>query len=249
MREPRSRSARPAFVILGAAALFAAPFGAAAQQGSPTTEAVGEAAAPRYTPPLRGAPKGRIGSGTRGSRVAEARFDVVAPDHVGLTLQEQPTLYFHASRPVAAPVLLTIVAPDRQQPLVETMLPGPVWAGVNAVPLAQTAVRLQPGKEYEWSVSVVLDAAERSRDIMAAGLIERVTSTAEGRALAALPAREAARRYAAAGLWYDAVDVLSRALAQTPTDATLRRDRAALLEQVGLREAIEVERRALISGR
>ena len=44
------------------------------------------------------------------------------------------------------------------------------------------------------------------------------------------------------GIWYDAVDVLSRRIAAAPGDAGLRGQRAALLEQVGLEEVAHAER-------
>jgi hypothetical protein len=49
--------------------------------------------------------------------------------------------------------------------------------------------------------------------------------------------------YAEAGLWYDALSLLSERIEAAPTDADLRRQRAALLEQVGLRQAAEFDRR------
>ena len=59
------------------------------QQAQPPAAAT---AAPLYKPPLRGAPGGRVGGGTRGSEREVFVLSVLAPDHTGLTLNEQPSL-------------------------------------------------------------------------------------------------------------------------------------------------------------
>ena len=51
--------------------------------------------------------------------------------------------------------------------------------------------------------------------------------------------------YAGAGIWYDAIDELSRLIAAQPENRELRIQRAALLEQVGLTEAAAFDRAAL----
>ena len=47
---------------------------------------------PVYKPPVRGAPGGRVGGGTRGTDQTFV-LSVVAPNHTGLTMQEQPELF------------------------------------------------------------------------------------------------------------------------------------------------------------
>jgi hypothetical protein len=88
--------------------------------------------------------------------------------------------------------------------------------------------------EYEWSVALVADPAQRSRDIVAGGAILRIP--AEG------PEPADAAGYAQRGLWYDALMALDRG-AQPPRDRDLIRERrAALLEQVGLPGIAHFER-------
>jgi hypothetical protein len=47
---------------------------------------------------------------------------------------------------------------------------------------------------------------------------------------------EAVNVYAAAGIWYDALDAISEDIASHPDDSVLRQRRAALLGQVGLND-------------
>src|SRR5271168_697816 len=54
-------------------------------------------AMPHYVPPMRGAPGGRTGGGSRGIKGSDLTIAVLAPDHVGLTAEDQPTLYWYAS--------------------------------------------------------------------------------------------------------------------------------------------------------
>ena len=79
------------------AALFAL-VGDAQRAPSPAAQSTAPAPgapAPVYKPPPRGAPGGRMGGGTRGISGA-AVVSILAPDHVGLTMQEQPSLHWFA---------------------------------------------------------------------------------------------------------------------------------------------------------
>jgi hypothetical protein len=103
------------------------------------------------------------------------------------------------------------------------------------VRVADYGVRLAPGVAYRWFVAVVPDSNRRSRDVLAGGAIERVEvpeglrAKLPGAAKADLPSL-----YAEAGLWYDAVAAISDLIESAPNDPALRRQRAAMLAQVGL---------------
>jgi hypothetical protein len=121
------------------------------------------------------------------------------------------------------------------KPLLEVRLPQPVQPGVQRIRLADYGVNLEPGVQYKWFVTVVVDSARRSRDVLAGGTIERVEPASE------LSARIAGARpealpmiYAEAGLWYDALGAIADLLEQTPNDPTIREGRAQLLSQAGL---------------
>jgi len=190
---------------------------------------------PVYKPPLRGAPGGRVGGGTRGTPRDVFVLSALAPDHSGLTTQEQPLLYWFISGPTSFPVELTITDPRVPKPLVETRLPSPVSAGVHTIRLADHGVRLTPGVQYRWFVAVVPDQGRRSRDILAGGTIERVDGPQDLRTLVAQASRERLPFiYAEAGIWYDALAAVSDLIERAPDNRDARRQRAALLAQVGL---------------
>jgi hypothetical protein len=198
------------------------------------TPAVGT---PMYKPPLRGAPGGRIAGGTRGTGDEALTLSVLAPDHTALTVQEQPSLYWSLSKPSPYPIELTVIDNQAIHPLLETRLSSPVRAGVQRVRLVDYSVRLTPGVPYQWFVTLVLDPYQRSKDIIAGGTIERIEFPAALRGkLAQAGKAKAPHIYAEAGLWYDALTAISELIDGTPKDTLLRKQRAALLEQVGLPE-------------
>ena len=199
---------------------------------------------PVYKPPLRGAPGGRVGGGTRGNGHGLPSLSVLAPDHTGLTVDEQPSLFWFLSASTNYPIELTIIEAQSIHPLLEMRVSPPVPPGIQRVRLADYGLRLSPGVPYQWFVALVVDPDSRSKDIVAGGFIERVE--VPERARTQLAQDDKARTphiYAEAGLWYDAVTALSDLIDAAPKGLMLRKQRAALLDQVGLPEAAEHDRR------
>lgn len=211
-----------------------------AYSASVTAQVAGAAgaAASAYKPPMRGAPASRVGGGSRGAGDDAPHVSVLAPDHTGLTTKEQPALYWFVSKPVAAKLEVTVINEQAVKPALEQELGAPAAAGIQRLRLADFNVKLQPGIEYRWHVSLVLDPRQRSNDIIASGTIQRVAPSAQLQArMQKLDRRESARVYAEEGIWYDAIEVISEAIEANPNDRAARRQRALLLQQVGLTEA------------
>jgi len=197
----------------------------------------------QYRPPASDLAPRRVGGNTRGLPAALPAVAVLVPDHLALTVSERPTLYWYLSRPTAARIELVVVDPRDARPVVEAVVVGE-RAGIQTFSLAERGVRLEPGVAYEWSVAVVADPAQRSRDVVAGGAVQRVEPSAALRSrLAATGESERAAVLAAEGIWYDALAALSEPLAARPGDASLRARRAAVLEQAGLAEVAAFERR------
>jgi hypothetical protein len=194
-----------------------------------------DANGPVYQPPKRGAPGGRVGGGTRGGQRDVFLLSVLAPDHSGFTTTEQPSLYWFISTATSLPVELTVMDPQGVQPILETKLPTPITPGVHRVRLSDFNVHLAPGAAYRWFVSVVPDYDRRSKDITAGGAIERVEMPDALKAkLAKAGKSDLPSIYAEAGLWYDTVAAISELIEAAPQDQELRKQRSALLSQVGL---------------
>lgn len=186
-----------------------------------------------YRPPLRGAPGGRVGGGSRGG--GSVSVTALVPEGRALTSLEQPSLSWYLSSTTPAPVEVTISDDRAVKPLLEVRLPQPVQSGVQRIRLSDYGVKLEPGVQYKWFVTVVVDSARRSRDVLAGGTIERVEPSPELRArLADARPETLPMIYAEAGLWYDALGAIADLLDQTPNDPTIREGRAQLLSQAGL---------------
>lgn len=193
---------------------------------------------PVYKPPLRGAPAGRVGGGTRGATERESfALMVLAPDHIGYTLKEQPCLYWYISKPTSYPVEVTLTERRAVQPLLEKVIPGPQTGGIQSLCLADYDLRLQPDIPYKWFITLVTDAGHRSKDILAGGILARVPpSAALQERMKTLAKDQYPSLYAEEGLWYDAVEEITRRIGASPNDIELREQLAALLAQVGLAE-------------
>ena len=201
---------------------------------------------PQYKPPLRGAVAStkRVSGGTRGwGDVELPALVVVAPEHPGLTLKASPTLYWYLSQPTPIPLVLTLIEENAVKPALEVPLQAPQRPGLQRVELARHGVTLKPDTEYEWSVALVVDPGERSRDVIAQGVVLRRPASAELDArLKSLSAQQAPFFYAEEGLFYDAFQALSDSIDADPASPALRARRRALLEQIGLPEVATLDR-------
>ncbi len=190
---------------------------------------------PVYKPRRQSAPKGRVGGGIRGGD-GPALY-VLAPDHVGYTKDEQPLLFCYLSKSTSFPLEFTFIDSRAVRPILEMRLKAPVQPGIHRLSLKDYGVKLEPGVQYKWYVTLLLGPEASSKDIVAGGTIERIPFI-EALAIHLSSAKngDAVFRYAEAGLWYDAIATLSEMIEATPDDRKLKRQRAALLQQVGLWE-------------
>ncbi|MBW2290637.1 MAG: DUF928 domain-containing protein [Deltaproteobacteria bacterium] len=224
------------------AMMFSVAAGAADEKTSDATPQVSSAppasvraTRPVYQPPKLGKPARTVGGGSRGSKDKVPALFVVAPEHVGQTASARPSLFYFIDR-VPDPsirVEFTLLDEESIEPLVETVLPTPKRAGVHRIRLADHGVKLAAGIEYEWSVSLVLDPNERSKDIVATSWIDRIPESGELKSRLASEGATAAV-FAEEGLWYDAIGALSDEIDSDPADVQLAEQRADLLRQVGL---------------
>jgi hypothetical protein len=184
----------------------------------------------------------RVTGGSRGSGPEAVALDVLAPDEIGITTQEQPSLFWFQSKPANARFELTLLQDNKVKPIVDVQVDRASKAGVQRLKLADQGVKLAPGVEYQWVVALITDPDNRSKDLIASGVIKRTEPSAElkdklGKAdPASIPGI-----YAEAGIWYDALGALSDQIDARPDDQGLRQSRADLLRQVGLKTAADAE--------
>lgn len=189
--------------------------------GSTEAEAKQTAAGPLYKLPSVGKPRRRVGGGRRGPASDLPKVFTLVPDHVGLTVSEQPQLYWYISGDDLGTVAfeLTLIDRDSIDPVVDARISQPAQAGLQRIDLSEYGVSLALGEEYQWSVSLVVDGNERSLDAVSTGWIERVApSEALQASLGQTPQDQRAAAYGEAGIWYDLVASLVEQLPATRTD-------------------------------
>jgi hypothetical protein len=161
----------------------------------------------------------------------------LTPEHVGLTVSAQPSLFWYVDRTPDPSMGLefALFEQDGDEPEVEAKLATPDRAGIQRIRLADYGVKLEPGSEYEWSVTLIVDPEKRSKDVVVTGWIDRIEhSEALTARLGSEGEARSAAIYAEEGVWYDSFAALSDQIDGNPGDENLRTQRIDVLRQVGL---------------
>ena len=165
-------------------------------------------------------------------------LQVLAPDHTGLTVQPQPTLYWHASTPTAVRFSIAAIEKHGAKPLLQVDIKKA--AGIQQLDLGKHGFSLQPELSYQWSVATVLDKNSQSTATIASGFIERIEP---GEGLSSRIKKNQGIKlvdvYAVEGIWYDALETISLMIDKSPEDQSLVAIRKSLLEQVGVKIAVK----------
>lgn len=190
----------------------------------------------RFRPRSGDAPSARLTGGSRGKGNEQISLDVLTPEEIGLTTQEQPSLFWHQSKPADVEFELTLLQENKIEPLIHVNVKKSVKAGIQRLILAKHDVKLDMDVEYQWVVALITDPDSRSSDLVASGVIERIALSPELKAQInnAQPA-DLAATYAEAGIWYDSLAALTDQIDAHPHDADLVAARTDLLAQVGLK--------------
>ncbi len=177
----------------------------------------------------------RIGGGSRGGPGDAPTVEVLVPDHVALTTEARPLLFWYQSKPSTAAFEVSVTEPKKPKPLMLLHTTAATAAGVHSFRLTAD---LKPRVRYRWSVAAVLDPQNRSQDVVAYGVIKRIEPSADLQAkLAQAPEQDKPALYAQSGIWYDALESLSTQIKNSPNNDALKQERNDLLKQVGLQDA------------
>ena len=223
----------------GHAAEPASPSSPERIQGSPDLT---DPSLPVYKPRGGKTPRARVGGVARGSGGKDPVVVALVPDHVGLTNRREPCLYWYLSQVTTLPVIFTLREDEAVRPILEVPVKPPQHPGIQVIRLKDFGIELKEEVAYRWFISLQRDPDSPSQDIVTGGMIERVPFVeALAINLAYTGPSDNVRLYADAGLWYDALTAISDQIDASPDDPIFRRQRAALLKQVGLSEIAEAE--------
>lgn len=202
-----------------------------------------ESTLPIYTPrnQHKMMPRARVGGSLRGTEGKDPEIVALVPDHVGLTVKQAPSLNWFLSKPTSLPIRFTLIDTRTVKPIHEGPIPTPSQVGVQSLDLKDFGLTLEPDVQYRWYISAIRDPDSHSEDIVAGGMIERCEfSTCLVEMEVDLSCdRPSVMRNAVRGFWYDAISCLGDLIKADSHNASLRRDRAALLKQVGLNGVAE----------
>ena len=123
----------------------------------------------KYRPPKRSYPKLRVSGGTRGTKDPLPVVWVVAPETVGVSATDQPTLWWYQSKPVKATVFITIEELKTHKLIYSQSTEQESAQGFHKINLADANVRLESGKLYRWNVGISRSNSLRSNDPFASG--------------------------------------------------------------------------------
>ncbi len=197
-----------------------------------------ESRMPQYKPRKDSAPRARIGGQSRGAETGVPLLIALVPDHIAFTIKGDPSLCWYLSMHTTQPVTITVVDSRGIRPILEQSLPSPVRAGIHCTRPRDYGVEFKEQEAYRWFVTVVVDPDSPSQDVVAGGIIERI-SFDEGCALD-MPCtwtacnREAIYRYSESGLWYDAIACLLELIEHDRDKNMLQRMLDHLLKQSGV---------------
>ena len=202
-----------------------------------------------YRPRAENLPAGRIDGSSRSSETGLPSLYVLAPGHIGATISTQPTLFWYQSQPTGAQFELVIIGEDKTKPIFEKKFDSAGWSGIKEINLTDFGIELSKGIPYMWSVSIIPEPEHRSKDIIAAGTIVVIDpSKSLASALITKSQEDLVYILSEEGIWYDALEKISRLIALQPERSELRVLRAELLDQVNLVEVAEYDREMITSG-
>lgn len=193
---------------------------------------------PTYRDPDPTGPKVRVDGRNRGTDDALLTLTVLAPERVGLTTKPQPSLFWYQSRAAKTHFELTICDRKAVTPLLEVKIATRPVDGIQRVRLSDFQVTLAPGVDYRWAVSLVIDEENRSRDVLASGMIRRTSVPPKlAERLTGAKPDDLPFIYADEGYWYDSLEALSDLIDRLPEQKVLHEHRAVYFMQAGLPEA------------
>ena len=188
-----------------------------------------------YKPPTEHAPTVRIDGGARNVDSVRPSLYVLAPQHVGYTIKEKPTLFWYQSQPLNAQFELVVAGEGQTKPILRISHNSAEKTGIQCIRLAEHNVKLARGIKYRWSVSLILDPDDRSKDIFSSGMVERIDPPETVlKRLMTWKKKDLVYVLAEEGVWYDALDAVSSLIESNPDDPELRDLRAELLNQGNL---------------
>jgi hypothetical protein len=150
-------------------------------QNSPSTK---PAAADIDPDSYQGAPVGDekinvrlIGAGARGPESSTISIYVWCPEEIGATVRANPPLIWRLNEATDRKVKVTVSDPARHKSWRIWSSTGTVSAGIHVLDTAANGFTLEENVVYKWTVSVINDETDPSKDLYSTGYIRRIPAS------------------------------------------------------------------------
>ncbi len=158
-----------------------------------------------------------------------------APESGGRSATDKPTLFWYGSPAGTEPIQITLILRDADSQTAQRIFQVTGTVAAKGTYQFTLPTALQAGKTQRWDVRGAGTGCPQGQ-VVATMAVRYEPNDVLNRAIAAARTDlERARIYARAFYWYDALAAYERAIAANPTNAEIRQERRALLNQ-GLKE-------------
>lgn len=189
-------------------------------------------------------PKGSRAGGSRGGcAVTPNAFQVLLfQKQEGQIISGQPTFFWYLSAPTPLPARFVLLDLQDSKILFEQVVEAP-QAGFRQTTLPAN-LKLQPGRKYRWSVTLVCNPRRPSENLVAQGQIQLVPVPPDlaQQLVGVISNRQRAQVYAEHGFWYEALAEIGAAYNAQHQDSAIREEMLAILERMGQTWVVKQER-------
>lgn len=195
-----------------------------------------------------GSPRTTTGGASRGaclsanaesSQTQKPTIALIPNTDTELTTQAHPTIFLYVPDATIQSAELSLWD-ENQKGLYQTKISLSGQSGIVGIQLPDAAPSLAVGKRYKWSLALICDRAQRSRDVVVEGWMERtqLSSTLEEQIKTVEPLQRA-RLYAQNRVWYETLATLAELRRNRPDDASISTEWENLLQSVGLQDVAQ----------
>lgn len=197
-----------------------------------------------FKPPKRSLPGRREGGGTRGPACVQGspNLTVLLPQtNLGLTTVAYPQFFWFTPKTLAKSIQFTLYQGTDQDPtqeiVYETTLNTPAQPGVMGLTLPKDAnvPPLSVGRDYFWTVSLLCQPDDPTKNIEAEGWIQRVpVESALAEDLKVVKPGDRPQLYAQNGIWFETLATLAELRCANTQNSALTKSWSQLLSSAKL---------------
>ncbi|MEB3215865.1 MAG: DUF928 domain-containing protein [Nostocales cyanobacterium 94392] len=160
----------------------------------------------------------------------------------GLTNSLRPTFYFYVpfSNEYSFPTEFLLQDEESKQLVYQSVVKLPSQPGIISVTLPETVKPLQENRNYRLFFNIYCETQKPIPSLRVEGVVRRVNLSDEvtKKINQATPIKQV-ELYAAAGMWFDALNTLAKLRQHQPQNQQLVENWQSLLESIGLKDVAE----------